>query len=97
MSRRNVAAGGREEYYRPARSTAPARPGRPDRRPAMAERISESPSIGGDQNTLPMTMTMALLAVLAVVVAVDAQSVPMLSVFAILAFGGVIACIAIFG
>lgn len=91
MSRRTVAAGGREEYYRPARRTLPTRRSPSTRRP------EESEAFEGDRNTLPKTIAIAILAVMAVVIAIDAQSVPALSLLAIVGLGAVIAAMAVYG
>lgn len=85
MARRTVAAEVREKSSRP------------DRGSAATEGGDEDQPLAGDRNMLPVVITIAILIVMAAVIAIDAQSVPALSVLAIISLGAVIAAIAMYG
>jgi hypothetical protein len=85
MAKRTAPTAGREEYRR-----------MPQRRRA-AGRTEESAALADDRNMLPVYLTIGILAVVGVVVAIDALSVPALAALAIIAIGGVIAAVAMYG
>jgi hypothetical protein len=66
-------------------------------RPAAMDDPVENTSLAGDNNTLPVVITVAVLAIMAVAIAIDASSVPALAALAVIALGGIIAAIARFG
>lgn len=51
----------------------------------------------GPRNVLPMGITVAILGVMALAIAIDTSSVPGLSFFTILALGGLIGAIVVWG
>jgi hypothetical protein len=67
-----------------------------ERSAAMDDSV-EITSLAEDKNSLPIVITVAVLAIMAVAIAIDASSVPALAALAIIALGGIIAAIAKFG
>jgi hypothetical protein len=65
--------------------------------PAAPEQRHEDAPPTDTRNTLPVVITVAVLGIMAVVIAIDFQSVPALAVLTVVSIGGLIAAYAVYG